>query len=317
MNLNQELARAFNEIADLLELQDANTFRVRAYRAAAAVIQNLPRSVDKIPREKIEQISGIGKDLAAKISEFAENGRIEFLERERRKFPRGFLQLLAIPTLGPKTAKLFFEKLEIKNLRDLKRAAKSGALLALPGIKEKTVENILAGIELLAKNKIERRPISEVLPIARKILRWLKNSKTVERIEIAGSLRRKRATIGDVDLLGISKNPERAMEVFVKFPEVRKIIGRGKTKSSTLLENGLQVDLRIVSAGSFGAAWLYFTGSKNYNIELRKIAIRNGWKLNEYGLFRISDGRKIAGETEKEIYKKLGINFLPPEKREF
>ncbi len=317
MNFNQKLSRAFAEIADLLELQDANVFRIRAYRTAASVLQNLPKLADEISREKLEKISGIGKDLAAKILEFAESGKIEFLEKQRKKFPRGFLKILEIPTFGPKTAKLFFEKLGIKNIRDLKRAAKSGELARLRGIREKTVENILAGIELLAKNKIERRPISEVLPIARKIVRWLQNSGTVEQVKIAGSLRRKRATIGDVDLLGISKNPKRVMEVFVKFPDVRKILGRGKTKSSVLLTSGLQVDLRIVTAESFGAALLYFTGSKNHNIELRKIAIRKGWKLNEYGLFLISDGRKIAGKTEKEIYEKLGVKFLSPEKREF
>ncbi len=317
MSLNKQIAQAFNEIADLLELQNESVFRIRAYRAAASILTNLPKSVKGIRNEDLQKIGGIGKDLSAKIVEFTEKGKIEFLEKQKRKFPKGFLQLLRIPTLGPKTTKLLHDKLGIENIRGLKKAARSGKLLQLEGVKEKTVENILSGIELIEKHKSERRLISEILPLAKKIIRDLKRTKVVSRIEIAGSLRRKRATIGDVDLLATARNLERTMEAFTKLKGVKKIIGKGKTKASILLENGLQVDLRIVDAESFGAAWLYFTGNKSHNIELRKIAIRNGWKLNEYGLFQVSDKKKIAGKTEKEIYEKLGMKFLKPEKREF
>jgi len=316
MNPNKEIAQAFSEIADLLELQNESVFRIRAYRAAASILTNLPKSVAKIPPEELQNISGIGEDLSAKIVEFIEKEKISFLEKQKRKFPKGFLQLLAIPGLGPKTAQLLQKKLAVKNLRDLKRAAKKGDLLKLPGVKEKTVANILEGIELIEQHKVERQPFSRVLPIARKIIQHLKKSKTVSRIEIAGSLRRKRPTIGDIDLLATARSPERAMEAFAKFADTAKILGRGKTKSSILLKNGLQVDLRIVPTGSFGAAWLYFTGNKNHNIELRKIAIKKGWKLSEYGLFRSSDNKKLAGKTEQEVYEKLGQKFPKPEKRE-
>lgn len=315
MNLNQKIAAAFREIADLLELANANFFRVRAYRAGAAIVENLPRSANEFSAEELDALPGLGVDLVAKILEFSESGKIKFLESERKKFPKGFLNILKIPGLGPKTARKFYEKLEIKNLRELEKAAKNGELEKLPGVRAKTVANILDGIQLLRGHKTERRPFGEARKIAEKIVRQLRRAQVVERIEVAGSLRRRRPTIGDIDLLATAKNPAKAFAIFTKLPELQKILGRGTTKASLLLQNGMQVDLRIVPAKSFGAALLYFTGNKNHNIYLRKIAIKKGWKLNEYGLFENS--KMLASLTEKAIYQKLGEKYLPPEKREF
>ncbi len=315
MNLNQKIAAAFREIADLLELENANVFRVAAYRAGAAVVENLPRSANEFSAEELDALPGLGTDLVAKILEFGASGKIEFLENERKNFPKGFLKILKIPGLGPKTARKFYEKLEIKNLRELEKAAKNGELEKLPGVRAKTVANILDGIQLLRGHKTERRPFGETRKIAEKIVRQMRHAQVVERIEIAGSLRRRRPTIGDIDLLATAKNPAKAFAVFTELPEAQKILGRGTTKASLLLQNGMQVDLRIVPAKSFGAALLYFTGNKNHNIYLRKIAIKKGWKLNEYGLFENS--KMLAGLTEKAIYQKLGKQCLSPEKREF
>lgn len=315
MNLNQKIAAAFREIADLLELENANVFRVAAYRAGAAVVENLPRSANELSAVELDALPGLGTDLVAKILEFSASGKIEFLENERKNFPKGFLEILKIPGLGPKTARKFYEKLEIKNLRELEKAAKNGELEKLPGVRAKTVANILDGIQLLRGHKTERRPFGEARKIAEKIVRQMHRAQVVTRIEIAGSLRRRRPTIGDIDLLATAKNPAKAFAVFTELPEAQKILGRGTTKASLLLQNGMQVDLRIVPAKSFGAALLYFTGNKNHNIYLRKIAIKKGWKLNEYGLFENS--KILASLTEKAIYQKLGEQYLQPKKREF
>ncbi|MCF7846451.1 MAG: hypothetical protein K9L85_04425 [Candidatus Peribacteraceae bacterium] len=312
---NSDLAAAFREIADLLEFENANVFRIRAYRTAATIVENLPRPASEFSESELDALPGLGPDLVGKILEFCASGRIQFLEKRKRKFPRGFLEILKIPGLGPKTAQKFLKELGIKNLSELKRAANNGSLEKLPGVQAKTVANILDGIELLRGHKTERRPFGEAKKIAGKIIRQMRTASAVTKIETAGSLRRRRPTIGDIDLLATSKNPNRAMEIFTKLPDVQKILGRGETKSSVLLKNGMQVDLRIVPAKSFGAALLYFTGNKNHNIYLRKLAIKKGWKLNEYGLFEKS--KNLASQTEKSIYKKLGEKYLPPEKREF
>ncbi|MFH0776446.1 MAG: nucleotidyltransferase domain-containing protein [Patescibacteria group bacterium] len=312
---NAELATAFREIANLLELENANVFRVRAYRAGASVVENLPRPASEFSADELDALPGLGADLVAKILEFVKTGKIKFLVERRKKWPRGFLEILKIPGLGPKTARKFWEKSGIKNLRELEKAAKSGALEKLPGVRARTVANILDGIELIRGHKTERRPFGEAAKIARKIVAKMKKSGTIEKIEIAGSLRRRRPTIGDIDLLATAKNPKKAIDFFAQLDDAQKILGRGTTKSSILLANGMQIDLRIVPAQSFGAALLYFTGNKNHNIFLRKIAIKNGWKLNEYGLFQNS--KMLAGKTEKEIYERLGAKFLPPERREF
>ena len=314
MNLNQKIAAQFHEIADLLELENANVFRIRAYRTGASILQNLPKSVAKISRADLPKISGIGVDLADKIVEFRETGKIKFLEKKKRGFPRGFLEILRIPGLGPKTARRLHTELNIRNVRELERAAKRGELETLEGIRAKTVANILDGISLIRGNKTERRPFGEAQKIARKIVGQIRRAKVIEKIEVAGSLRRKRPTIGDIDLLATAKNSQKAFELFTGLADVQKILGRGPTKSSVLLKNGMQVDLRIVPTKSLGAALLYFTGNKNHNIHLRKVAIKHGWKLNEYGLFEQS--KNLASQTEKAIYQKLGEKYLPPEKRE-
>lgn len=316
MNLNQKIADCFSEIADLLELQDASVFRIRAYRRATAIVQNLPKDASKYSEAELKSIAGIGQDLSDKILEYAKTGRIKYLTEQRKKFSPGLLKILKIPSVGPKSAKLFHDKLKIKNIAELKKAARSGRLLELPGIKEKTMQNILEGIELLRKGGGKRQPIVLVEPIAKKIISQLKKIPGLKKIDIAGSLRRKKPTIGDIDILVVASHPKRVMESFTKMLDVEKILGKGETKSSILLDSGIQVDLRVVPAESWGAALMYFTGNKSHNIRLRKVAISKSWKLNEYGIFRKSDNRKLAGKTEQEMYRKLGLKYLRPEERE-
>ncbi|MCX7794498.1 MAG: DNA polymerase/3'-5' exonuclease PolX [Thermodesulfovibrionales bacterium] len=312
---NQEIARLFNEIADLLELKGENPFRIRAYRRAAMQIEGLPKDISGLSEEELTRIPGIGQDLAGKIREYITKGRLTLHEELKKEFPETFLELLQVPGLGPKRAKIVYEKLNIKNLEELEEAVRSGKLRTLPGIREKTEENILKGIEFLKRGS-ERKPIGRVLPLAMDIVEALKQKAPLKDIAIAGSLRRWKDTIKDIDILVTSKKPEEVMKVFVHLPQVRDVIARGSTKSSVVIEEGIQVDLRVVEEDSFGAALQYFTGSKAHNIKLREMASKKGLKINEYGVFRESDNRKLGGKTEEEVYKILGLPWIPPELRE-
>jgi len=312
---NQEIAKVFNEIADLLELKGENPFRIRAYRRAAMQIEGLPKDVSQVTEEELIKLPGIGKDLAGKIKEYLSQGKIELHEELRKEFPETFLTLLQVPGLGPKTAKLVYERLKIKSIDELEEAARSGRLRTLPGIREKTEENILKGIEFLKRGK-ERRPIGRVLPLALDIVEHIKKEAPVNEIAIAGSLRRWKDTIKDIDILVTSSRPEEVMKAFVHLPHVKDVLAKGQTKSSVIITEGIQVDLRVVEEDSFGAALQYFTGSKAHNIKLREMASKKGLKINEYGVFRESDNKKLGGRTEEEVYKILGLPWIPPELRE-
>ncbi len=312
---NQEIARIFNEIADLLEIKAENPFRIRAYRRAALNIESLAGDVAETPKDELMKVPGIGQDLAGKIEEYVKTGRIQAYEELKKELPEGLGVLLSVPGLGPKTAKLLSEKLKIRNLQDLERFASEHKLSGLPGIKEKTEENILKGIGML-KRGMERQPLGKVLPIADDILERLRQKAPVRQLSIAGSIRRWKDTIKDIDILAISDDPKSVMNVFVRLPSVRDILMQGPTKSSVILREGIQVDLRVVEEDSFGAALAYFTGSKSHNIRLREMAVRAGLKINEYGVFREKDDKKVGGGKEEDIYRVLGLPFIPPELRE-
>jgi len=278
-------------------------------------LESFPKDVAGTPADELMKIPGIGQDLAGKIEEYVKTGRVQAYEDLKKEVPEGLSLLLSVPGLGPKTARVFFEKLQIRNLEDLERFARGHKLSGLPGIKEKTEENILKGIEML-KRGMERQPLGKVLPIANNILEHLRKNAPVLKLNIAGSIRRWKDTIKDIDILATSKDPKTVMNAFIHLPDVKDVLMHGPTKSSLILREGIQVDLRVVEGDSFGAALAYFTGSKSHNIRLREMAVKAGLKLNEYGIFREKDDRKLGGRNEEDIYRILGLSFIAPEMRE-
>jgi DNA polymerase (family 10) len=278
-------------------------------------IEGFSRDVAETSKDELMEIPGIGKDLAGKIEEYVKTGKIQSFEDLKKEMPETLSLLLSVPSLGPKTAKLLFDELNVADIDTLEKLAREHRLSGLPGIKEKTEENILKGIEML-KRGMERRPLGKVLPIAHDIYEYLKRNSPVKRLNIAGSIRRYKDTIKDIDILGTSKDPKSVMNVFVHMPQVKDVIMQGPTKSSVFIKEGIQVDLRVVEEESFGAALAYFTGSKAHNVRLLEIAVKKGLKINEYGVFRERDDKKVGGEREEDIYDILGLPFIPPELRE-
>ncbi len=312
---NQEIAGIFNEIADLLEIKGENPFRIRAYRRAAQNIEGHAKNIADLSREELLEIPGIGKDLADKIEEYLKTGKVASCEDLKKEVPEGLTELLSVPSLGPKTAKLLHERLKIKNIDELEKFARDHKLAGLPGIKEKTEKNIIRGIEMLRKGK-ERQPLGRVLPLASDIVEYLRKNAPVKKISVAGSLRRMKDTVRDIDILITSSNPHDVMKTFVHLPGVKEVLMQGPTKSSIITREGIQVDLRVVEEESFGAALAYFTGSKEHNIHLREMAVKKGLKINEYGIFREKDNKKLGGKNEEDIYNILGLQYVPPEMRE-
>ena len=315
METNHEIAEIFNAMADILEIEDVE-WKPRAYRAAAKSLDTLGRDVAQIYREGglkgLEGIPGIGEALGKKIIEYVEKGKIPEYEKLKRTLPSGMRELLKVPGLGPYRAENLYHH-GISTLPKLKTAIQEHRLAGISGFGEKSEQKIADSLGLV-KPHGERRLREEVLPWAAKVLAALGKMEEVKQLELVGSLRRKEETIGDIDILVISEQPETVMNAFVKLPFVSKILLHGPKKSEVILDNGLQVDIRVFEKKSFGAAMIYFTGNKQHNIELRKIANQKGWKLNEYGLFDKS-GKVLAGGTEEEVYGKLGYRFIPPEKR--
>lgn len=313
--LNEIIAKIFRQIAMILEIKGENTFKIRAYERAAQNIEGIPNLEDIVNEEKLTQIPGIGHDLSEKIKEFVIKGKIQAYEELKKSIPEGLLNLLNIPSVGPKTAKLLYEQLNIKSIPDLEEAIQKGKLKGIFGIKEKTIYNILKGIEVVKRGR-ERLTLAQAAFVADEFLGRLKKLPEVKKIEAAGSLRRQKETVRDIDILITSKTPKKIMDTFVRLPSVREVLAAGETKASIRTESDVQVDCRVVEEKSFGAALIYFTGSKDFNIKLRQIAIKKGMKLNEYGLFSAEGGPARGGKNEEEIFKKLGLSYIEPELRE-
>ncbi|PIN75565.1 hypothetical protein COV17_03750 [Candidatus Woesearchaeota archaeon CG10_big_fil_rev_8_21_14_0_10_36_11] len=311
---NQYVVKVLNNIADILEMQGIE-FKPQAYRRAAQEIDILQESIEDIcVRNELETIPGVGEHLAAKIKELVETGKLQYYEKLKKLTKIDIEALNEIPTLGPKKIKVLYKKLNIKNVKNLEKAILKKRVRELPGFGEKTEETLLKGINFL-KTTPKRFPYEKVVLIVKEITRYLKKHPKVITVTVAGSFRRKKFTVGDVDFVIVSARPKDVMDHFVSYKQVEDIIAKGPTRGSVRLHTGLQVDIRIVQEKDFGSALLYFTGNKQHNIELRKIALRQGYTLSEYGLFTLKDKKWVAGKTEKDIYAKLGLRYIPPLER--
>jgi len=316
---NDSLKALFRELALLTELDEGsrNAFRVRAYENAVEAIASHRGELGALTEKQLQAIGGIGASSAKKIREYFEKGTIGKLEELRQKYPPEFVELTRIPGLGPKTLLRLRGELGVGNLADLRAALEAQKIRGIHGLGPKAEERLLAAIgKLGTTGKEQRRPIAEAMPIAREIVAAVRGLPSVERAEYCGSLRRLRETVADVDVVAASGDPARTRAAFVELPAVREILGSGDTKTSILTATGLQVDLRIVEPGQFGAACQYFTGSKAHNIKLRQRALARGWLLNEYGLSVVETGEVIASESEEDIYRALGLPLIPPPLRE-
>jgi DNA polymerase (family 10) len=312
---NSAVAAIFYEVADILDLQGV-AFKPNAYRRAARSLEDLSEDVSKIANEgRLEEIPGVGESFAKKIEEIVKTGQLEYLNRLRSQIPPGLQELLSVPDVGPKKAMVLYKELGISNLEELKRAVLEHRLRNLKGFGERTEERILQGIGTVeAKGK--RMLLGEAYPVAEEIVEYLRSKLDIDLISPAGSLRRGKETIGDIDILVGDDQPKKVMEAFVGFPEVDKVLMRGPTKSSVLLKSGVQVDVRAVETGSYGAALQYFTGSKEHNVTMRKIGVERGLKLNEYGVFERETNKLVAGRTEEDVYRVFDMPLIPPEIRE-
>ena len=292
-------------------------FKPYAYERAAISIESLKEDISQVyingGRKALEEIPGIGKAMSDHIEEYLKTGKVKFYEEFKKGLPVQMDDLVRVEGVGPKKVKILYQKLGIKNLKDLERAAKKHQIAPLFGFGEKTEKNILQGLEFLKRDK-GRSLISEIKPVAMEVLGKLEKLKEVERVSLAGSLRRGKETIGDVDFLAVSKSLKKTMDFFVALPGVEKVWGKGGTKASVHMSGGFDMDLRIVPEKSYGSALQYFTGSQGHNIATRKLAIDKGLKLSEWGVFKGS--KQIAGKTEEEVYKAIGLSYIPPELRE-
>lgn len=310
---NVDFADLFEEIADLLEIKQENVFKIRAYRRAAEQLANLGEDV-VLALQAGKKIPGIGADLTAKIREGAESGTVGYLEELRAEIPRGVRQMMALPGIGPKSARLLFEKLAVDSIEGLEAHCRSGKILEVPGFQRKSAENILRGIETWRSGQA-RMPMGKARGIAESIVAALRERVPGAAISIAGSLRRGVEMVGDIDILAATDQAIELMERFSTLPQIQAMLSRGDTRASARHRENIQVDLRVVDPRSFGAALQYFTGSKGHNIRVREIAVRKKLKVNEYGVFDDSD-RRLAGDTEEEVYAALGLPWIPPELRE-
>jgi DNA polymerase (family X) len=313
---NQMVAEVLYQIADLLDLRGDIFFKIRAYRIAAQTIEVLDENIeDIVKQDRIKEISGIGDALAKKIKELVETGKLEYFENLKKEIPQGLLKMLEISGLGPKKVAAIYKNLGIKTIPELGQACKEGKLRDLEGFGIITEQNILRGIQLKEKTS-GRVFLNLASEDGQNYTNYLKKNDKIKRLSIAGSLRRRKETIGDLDILASSDSPDEIMDFFVKYEDVKQVLLKGSTKTSVILNDGLQVDLRVVEDTSFGAALQYFTGSKEHNVKMRSLAIKKGYKLNEYGLFIKKTEKFVVGENEEEIYNKLGLEYIEPELRE-
>ncbi|MDI3543326.1 MAG: polymerase, partial [Candidatus Atribacteria bacterium] len=313
---NREVAQLLENVATLLEMKGENRFKIVAYEEAAHRIENWPEAIEEVwEKGKLKEIPGIGESIASKIEEYLSTGKLSYLEELTKEIPPEVIQLTTIPGVGPKIAKLLYDQLGIRSIEDLEKAIAEQKLRHLPRLGVKSEEKIRKGIEMF-KRQSGRMLLGQALPLVEEIVGALKEKSGVTKISPAGSVRRMKETIGDIDILVASSTPESIMDVFASLPQVREVIARGTTKSSIVTQEGIQVDLRVVEEISFGAALQYFTGSKAHNIKLREIALKKGFKVNEYGIFRLDNDKRVGGEKEEEIYETLGMDWIPPEMRE-
>ena len=313
---NIQIAKTFEEVADLLEIQGANPFRVRAYRNAARTIGTLGTPVETILKHNghaLEELPGIGEDLAGKISRMCRTGELPLLAQLTRKTPESLVTMLRIPGVGPKRAQLIYRKLHVKTLAQLEKAARAGRLSELRGMGKTLEQTILHGIDQ-DKAHVARVPLAEAEAYIRPLVEKLQAMPEAEQVDVAGSFRRRRETVGDVDILVASSHAAAVAEAFVTYPDVKQVLARGETRCSVVLRSGLQVDLRIVPPSSYGSALHYFTGSKPHNIAVRLLGVKRHLKINEYGIFRGT--RQIGGRAEQDVFKSVGLPWIPPELRE-
>lgn len=312
---NSQVAKAFEDIADLIELEGGNAFRIRSYRNAARTVKDLSERVDeKVKRDDdLSKLPNIGKSTADKIKEIAETGTCKRLEDLKKQMPEELIELMHVPELGPKKVKAIYDALGVQTLEDLKEACEKHKVRDLEGMGAKTEENILKGIKTLqtATGRFLRK---EARDQVRTLEAILQDCKEVNQFQVAGSYRRCKETVGDLDFLVEAADRPATTEKILDDASVEDVIGKGREKLSVRLASGMQVDFRYFDQQAFGAALIYFTGSKAHNIAIRKIAVDKDWKLNEYGLFE--NDKLLAGKTEKEVYKKLGLDWIPPELRE-
>lgn len=312
---NQEVVKILTEMAVLLDMEEV-PFKPRAFERAAFSISSLSESLDEIYKKgglkALEEIPGVGKGIAERIEEYVKTGHIKDYQKLKKEFPVDVTGLTAIEGIGPHLVKKLYEKLGIKTVADLAKAARQGKIRKIEGMGEKTEQKILKGIGFLEKNH-GRFVLGFIMPTVKKILSSLRNLPDVRKVEVAGSVRRMQETVGDLDFLVLSNKPQKIMDFFVKMPEVADVIAKGQTKTSVRLSIGLDADIRVIAPESFGAALQYFVGDKYHNVAVREIAVKKGYKLNEYGLFR--GERIIAAQSEEEVYKALGMDCPPPEIR--
>lgn len=319
---NQDIAKWLAEMAAYLEMAGV-PFKPRAFERAAYAVSAFDEDVADLYRKEgekaLEEIPGVGAGIAERIAEYLTTGRVRDLERFRKRTPVDVAALVAVEGVGPKSVKVLYEKLRIRTLDDLARAARAGKIRSLPHFGEKSEAKILKGIEFLQKSG-GRLPLGEALPVAQAIEQQLRALPAVARVAVAGSIRRRQETVGDLDFLAVSDKPRAITDAFAALPEVLHVYAKGATKALVRLKLGIDADLRVVPRESFGAALQYFTGDKRHNVALRQIAISQRYKLNEYGLFRKRRGKegswvRVAGKTEEEVYEKLGLQWVPPELR--
>jgi DNA polymerase (family 10) len=311
---NREVAAILNELADTMELLGEDRYRVASYRDAATHVEHYTEAIENMARDnRIAQIHGIGKSIGGKIAEYLSTGRMEALEERRKKVPPAALTLMRIQGIGPKRAMLLAEELKVHSVEDLQVALESGQVAALPRLGEKTASSILDELRRL-HTRSKRLPLAIALPAVEQVVRELTACGAVDAIAPAGSVRRFRDSVGDIDILVTSSQPHKVMQAFTSLGLVKHVLSAGETRASVLTHADLQIDLRVVPHACFGAALQYFTGSQQHNVKLREIAIRKGFKLNEYGVYQ--DDVSVAGETEQDVYAALGMQWVPPELRE-
>ena len=315
---NADVVRTLERVADLLEIRGENVYKVRAYRTAAVQVENLGEPLAAIAAgEGLLSLAGFGPAIVEKVTELLDTGRLEFLEQLEDEVPPTLLAICELPGVGPRTAALLWKEAGITSIDELEAAARGGRLGGIPRLGPRSVERIVAALDARRDHGVhERRPRQRVEPLARELTAALSDLPGAERVEVAGSFRRRRDTVKDLDIVVATRAPHGVLVSFAALPQVERVLLRGDTKCSVEADGGFQVDCRAVAPEEFGSAMQYFTGSQAHNVRLRGRALRMGMTLNEYGLFRVEGGDRVAGDTEEGIYDALGLRWIPPDERE-